>query len=101
MKEPQHVKKDDTEGTVVYFLENLKLHDAKNNVVHSIPRGEIGIPLDFGSLTSLFIEKCKQLNWLQGDIQPENDLYFKEDYMVECAYLLWGYNLKQAIKKIS
>ncbi len=80
---------------------NLKFND---EIIHSIPRKDIGVELDFDSLTSQLQDCILQQKWMVSmvlDGTVVTDIYFKEKYMAECAYQLWGYLLKQEIKKIS
>lgn len=81
-------------------MENLNLC-VEGKLIHSIPREDIGIELDFSLLTQKLLDELVHYDWLiehpiGNDIR---DLPFKETYMAECAYLIWGYNLKQEIKK--
>lgn len=83
---------------------NLNLW-ANGNVVHSIPRKDIGIELDFKHITETFISSINDKGWsttsLKSSDEIVTDLFFKEPYIAECAYLLWGYFLKEEIKKVS
>ena len=81
-------------------MENLNLY-SKRGLVRSIPRKNIGIEVDFASLTEKLLGELIRYNWLiESPTVKTLDLYFKEEYMAECAYLIWGYNLKRELKKI-
>ncbi|MCI8470783.1 MAG: hypothetical protein HFJ35_04810 [Clostridia bacterium] len=76
----------------------------EGKTIHSIPRKDIGVDVDFASITSQLVNSISHHDWalsIQAEHDVANSIHFKEKYMVEAAYSMYGYFLKQQIKKIS
>lgn len=84
-------------------MKNLNLI-FKDEIVHSIQREDIGVNVDFTSISSQLVSSVSQHDWalsIQAEHGVAESIHFKEKYMVEAAYSIYGYLLKQQLKKIS